>query len=1138
LFFFIYIEKHIQPSLPQLHTIMRTFFLSALLGLYLFSSQTAHGQQRKSDEIKYHLILDNSGSMGYIDRKQNLQVMLEEFSELKGLFRNSIGTTKPRISIDLWVYGEEIFQPFSVGAGNTPKVDDAFVNKVEEQSLVLFSELDLALKAVLKRIDSERKSPPNSDEVLKLPSNGVIIFTDGILEEGDIRNDNLDAYNSLIEGLVGQLEINYQTPVYFVVSSPQKDDRKRLRVVENKMKKVSLQNNLYLTGDRVFWINSDEKYADLPDSSEARKAFDQFRSTVNYNIAVGGRGKIKPNDEVFIALEVQKLLEIAPEYGLLPGSFPETKVKIDNRFKTNSNYWTTLYNLICLLNQPGETALAYTDIATKLNVLKKNPEALSALIKSITVKKTGVSEALKDQDSQELSRIRGKSYRLEKQIKSAEKEGKSTDKLETELSNAEEVLKKLKAKDSVITTATIKAKKQLNYSLRLAEALSPIEKFIISEENLPATQKSLESDIISGVSDYLIERVKLETIYSFFDLMKEDLEIYNIALLFPETWALLNHDSSYGDFSSIRQAFKYDLDHLLSKLATNTGKERLTSSKSLVNLYYLYHLIESLVDHGDFGKALSELGEKTVFDKKITDKSNRYYQPVLVQECIRFSAQLVSVLNEHDLTKIFVGQDTLGFQKLSKMIVALSFSRVESTEALIIEMKKDGAILQKALSDFYTQYTLIKKDIEQLQQLIADIPKSDYKQYIEYRYLNLLQILERSADLLVQSKEFFDLISIQGEEVLEPHFFKEMEKVAAFYFALKRKQYEKAILLGAPYINKFITSGRKDDSFKHENMIYPGVLAADSDVLKNLRKHKAYFQLDGKKFLEQIDGLKSYKFQVTLKNKSKKEKETQFDLAKDSLSEGFGLDKAPLSYYKKSAAFRIKKNWLKRLEKRVDKEGRVYVSELKKPRLALSNPWKNYLENGYVKTKIFGKTPLLYDVSRQESSAGKFITVAGQIANAQSSDDVKNILSRTALPVASYKIKRRTSETIMITAYPGVGYSHYRNKREDGEDHGHSAINAPVGIEYSLRLTSEKRSSSLSLMATFFDFGNVIDYRTSDESKSEFEFENILSPGLILSWGFSDKIPLSLNAGYLFNRQRTMISLNFDMPLFNLWSRQ
>lgn len=194
---------------------------------------------------------------------------------------------------------------------------------------------------------------------------------------------------------------------------------------------------------------------------------------------------------------------------------------------------------------------------------------------------------------------------------------------------------------------------------------------------------------------------------------------------------------------------------------------------------------------------------------------------------------------------------------------------------------------------------------------------------------------------------------------------------------------------------------------------------------------------------------------------------------------------------------------------------------------------KNYLR------AMYNLSPELLKIIDTKDSAKlrQLMFVAGEVASANTAEDVKNVIAKYTLPVGSYKTKRYSKQSIMITAYPGVGGAFYWS-----DTCGKLAVISPIGIEYTKSIRPCGREKSFSILFSIIDIGNVINYRllgsTDGSTDSDIvSFNRIFSPGLHLSVGSTDKFPLSIIGGYQYNPSRITFGLTLDMPLLGIWKQ-
>ena len=179
-------------------------------------------------------------------------------------------------------------------------------------------------------------------------------------------------------------------------------------------------------------------------------------------------------------------------------------------------------------------------------------------------------------------------------------------------------------------------------------------------------------------------------------------------------------------------------------------------------------------------------------------------------------------------------------------------------------------------------------------------------------------------------------------------------------------------------------------------------------------------------------------------------------------------------------------------------------------------------------TLFTSKTPYL------EKEVYEPLLFATEIATAKSSQEVSEIMSRYALPVASYRIKARKN-TFMINSYLGASLTHYTTQDIKKKIMN---INAPIGLEFSLPRRKCKIIRNISLFAPIIDFGNIISASLDEENDKEVRnpnYEQIFSPGGYLVFGISNDFPLSVGIGYQVNPGRIGFFVGIDMPLFSFY---
>ena len=150
----------------------------------------------------------------------------------------------------------------------------------------------------------------------------------------------------------------------------------------------------------------------------------------------------------------------------------------------------------------------------------------------------------------------------------------------------------------------------------------------------------------------------------------------------------------------------------------------------------------------------------------------------------------------------------------------------------------------------------------------------------------------------------------------------------------------------------------------------------------------------------------------------------------------------------------------------------------------------------------------------------KYGNLAASLAEAQSSDEVQQIIEAVAMPAGSYSVKRRSKFTATVNAYVGLsgGIGYNTKTRNPAFDIG---VNTPIGVEFSWGKDKYdakgelKLCPSQSLLISLIDIGAVTTYRFGDpdtEDVPQITLANILSPGVFYVIGFSEA-PVSFGIG-------------------------
>ncbi|MHB8853888.1 MAG: hypothetical protein ACYC6P_11115 [Ignavibacteriaceae bacterium] len=159
-----------------------------------------------------------------------------------------------------------------------------------------------------------------------------------------------------------------------------------------------------------------------------------------------------------------------------------------------------------------------------------------------------------------------------------------------------------------------------------------------------------------------------------------------------------------------------------------------------------------------------------------------------------------------------------------------------------------------------------------------------------------------------------------------------------------------------------------------------------------------------------------------------------------------------------------------------------------------------------------------------------------QLSDANSVEQVKDILKAATIPSISFALKRNNGEIhFEVSSYLGFNLG---TEWTGGfkQKYFTSGLSAPVGLEFSYGIGN---NNSLGIMFSILDFGPPINSRLYN-SKLEYQLIDLIQPGVYLTFGIKD-LPLAIAAGYYNGKGYNINSQNvnhfniaflFDMPLF------
>lgn len=191
---------------------------------------------------------------------------------------------------------------------------------------------------------------------------------------------------------------------------------------------------------------------------------------------------------------------------------------------------------------------------------------------------------------------------------------------------------------------------------------------------------------------------------------------------------------------------------------------------------------------------------------------------------------------------------------------------------------------------------------------------------------------------------------------------------------------------------------------------------------------------------------------------------------------------------------------------------------------------------------------------------------------AKGSAELSTVIEKYAMPVGSYKVKRRSPWSVDLNAYFGLygGYEWIQSSALGNSAKGGWVVGltAPIGFSfswaafakgyaaeadnhYSLKKGIRRyRGSSHTISATIIDIGAVVSYRLSNNADkplpASVTWGQVVAPGLAYRLGLKNT-PLCLHLGMQYapqlrtinqlkyqNTLRSTLGLTFDLPLINL----
>lgn len=176
----------------------------------------------------------------------------------------------------------------------------------------------------------------------------------------------------------------------------------------------------------------------------------------------------------------------------------------------------------------------------------------------------------------------------------------------------------------------------------------------------------------------------------------------------------------------------------------------------------------------------------------------------------------------------------------------------------------------------------------------------------------------------------------------------------------------------------------------------------------------------------------------------------------------------------------------------------------------------------------------------------KTLLFIANLATAKDAEEIAGILKNTALPVGSYRLKRKEGGYVFINSYVGFKYQNEIYKENKNKSSPSYGLSGPIGVSFGI-------CKYFGVFASIFDVGQYFTF-TSNKDFEDFPaitLYNIFSPGIFLELNIPGLF-LTAAGGYAFGPwERTTITtglgsiargyqfnVKIDMPLYTLHRKQ
>jgi len=230
---------------------------------------------------------------------------------------------------------------------------------------------------------------------------------------------------------------------------------------------------------------------------------------------------------------------------------------------------------------------------------------------------------------------------------------------------------------------------------------------------------------------------------------------------------------------------------------------------------------------------------------------------------------------------------------------------------------------------------------------------------------------------------------------------------------------------------------------------------------------------------------------------------------------------------------------------------------------------KQKIDNVIDKISAILKSQKLEEAALNIRKYGVFMA---NVVNADSPEEVQNVIEAAVLPVGSSSLKKHSDFNISVQSYLGASYNLNAKSNFINAWNGKVGITAPIGFSFNYGFNNR---GSLGLFISILDLGAIVDYEYSTDTSfsssvstasldtttiatvntnNEYKIElgQIFSPGCFLTYGFPIDIPLSLSVGAQYGPGlikigtsetklsdpdwRFVITLTVDIPWFTIYN--